>query len=265
MERTLNKRFEEAKKDGVEAGFKRLAEYLMNECVLEVNSEEYQLAEIEFYYYDKENHPDVFVHCSKCQKDNNLFYFHNAGVDITFGNDNYYGGVLLRSIMNKNTGEIIIGSQNVAYSEFLKCNIKNGINISLNINNTKMDNEYLTSCRVGLYLNTKNFCKEENQDEEIDINMAKEFIFKPYRYILNDENLIKELLSNSNQEPTFLAWFIKNKNDNFYDNLIEKSNIKTQIDNLLKNVSDENQDKWKSANKSKEKERKEFINFISYF
>ena len=202
MERTLNKRFEEAKKDGVEAGFKRLAEYLMNECVLEVNSEEYQLAEIEFYYYDKENHPDVFVHCSKCQKDNNLFYFHNAGVDITFGNDNYYGGVLLRSIMNKNTGEIIIGSQNVAYSEFLKCNIKNGINISLNINNTKMDNEYLTSCRVGLYLNTKNFCKEENQDEEIDINMAKEFIFKPYRYILNDEGLVLGLLNYTD------SWFL---------------------------------------------------------
>jgi len=48
----LNELFEKAKKEGgVEKGFDKLAEYLMNECVLEVNGEEYQLAEIEFYYF----------------------------------------------------------------------------------------------------------------------------------------------------------------------------------------------------------------------
>jgi hypothetical protein len=34
--KNLNQLFEEAKKNGVEAGFDKLADYLMNECVLMV-------------------------------------------------------------------------------------------------------------------------------------------------------------------------------------------------------------------------------------
>jgi hypothetical protein len=83
--KNLNEIFETTKNISIQAGFDELANYLMNECVLEINNNEYRIAEIEFYYFNKE-HNDIHTHRHKCQKKSNVFYFHPAGVDITFGN-----------------------------------------------------------------------------------------------------------------------------------------------------------------------------------
>ena len=197
--KNLNQLFEEAKKNGIEAGFDKLADYLMNECVLEANNNEYRIAEIEFYYFnEKDEHADIFVHCNECQKKSNVFYFHPAGVDITFGNDSYYGGILIRGIINIKTGKYIIGPNKVAYDELLKCNNKNKLMIELK---TKKQETYhpcfFKSCRVNLNI------KSQHKNE------AKNFIFKSYRYILNDEELILNLLNFS--ESHFLAVMLQGK------------------------------------------------------
>ena len=235
----LNKLFEEAKKEGgVEAGFKRLAEYLMNECVLEVNSEKYQLAEIEFYYYDKENHPDVFVHCDEEQLNSNTFYVHNkggirAGIDITFGNKNYYGGILIRSLKNiNNDEEPIKGSKNCRELMEKKLRINSlkdlkklltGKNIDEYIKNKTSINKnfLLKSCRVGL--NFSNQCH--------NFDLEKEFIFKPYRYILKDETVILSLLDYTDSH--FLAYFLE-KNNNFTNKKIQSKIDYIKKDTFLK-------------------------------
>lgn len=196
--KNLNQLFEKNKINGIEIGFDELANYLINECILAVNENEYRIAEIEFYYFDKDNHPDVFTHRNECQKKSNLFYFHTAGVDITFGNVNYYGGILIRSIINLQTKEYIIGPNKVAYKEFLKCDTENQLIIKLKEKKQKINDIYFKSCRI--------FSKKYQINDELE----KEYIFKPYRYILNDEKLILNLLNFS--ESHFLAVFLKNQN-----------------------------------------------------
>lgn len=225
----LNELFEKAKKEGgVEAGFDKLAEYLMNECVLEVNGDELEIIEIEFYYYDEKEHPDTFTHCDKEQLNSNTFYVHNkggirAGIDITFGNKNYYGGILIRSLKNINNNEFIKGSKNCRELIQKKLNINSlkdlkehlaGKNIEGYIKNKKLTkkNLPLKSVRVGL--------KFSNQCHNFDLE--KEFIFKPYRYILNDENVISSLLDYTDSH--FLAYFLEK-----YNNLTNKK-IKSKID-----------------------------------
>ena len=89
--------------------FSKYANKLMNEYCLKVDDKKYNLIEIEFYFYDKENHPDPYIYCNEKQKECGEFYFHGSGMDITFGNGICYGGILIRSIMNEE-GEYINGS-----------------------------------------------------------------------------------------------------------------------------------------------------------
>jgi len=210
--KNLNEIFETTKNISIQAGFDELANYLMNKCVLEINNDEYRIAEIEFYYFDEKKHNDIHTHRDKCQKKSNVFYFHPAGVDITFGNEHYYGGILLRSIINLQTNEYIIGPHKVAYEEFLKCNKNNKLIIELK--EKKLDKKlFFQSCRVNLKI------YKENE------KLSKDFIFEPYRYILNDENLILNLLNFT--ESHFLAGFL-NKYD-FESQKIIKT-IKDKID-----------------------------------
>lgn len=102
--------------------FNKIANILLNKIHICTPKNAYQIVEIEFYYYDKINHPDPFVHCDDDQKIPNKWYFHKQnmknykegtykGVDITFGKlDNQYGGILIRSIKDINTHELIEGS-----------------------------------------------------------------------------------------------------------------------------------------------------------
>jgi mRNA-degrading endonuclease HigB of HigAB toxin-antitoxin module len=252
----------------IEAGFDALADYLMNECVLDVNGNEYRIAEIEFYYFDKENHPDVFAHCNECQKKSNVFYFHLAGVDITFGNNSYYGGVLIRSlikIFDNNNEPFVMGPLNIS-TEFLHNakEIDNKIYNKLELIITLKEKQYseklnfVKSCRVGLNTNSDSNCKKDFEESPKKIHELKEkYVFKPYRYILNDDELIYKLLYRSSDEPTFLAWFLKNENFNI-------SKLNKRLKDLLKNISNETEkEKFANGNKEKKEVRKEFIKFIS--
>jgi hypothetical protein len=80
-----------------EMDFKRIATELMNDWVLQVNAKRYRIAEVEFYFKSDE-HLDPYTHGHPLQKEMGKWYFHGSGIDITFGNNNYHGGILLRAI-----------------------------------------------------------------------------------------------------------------------------------------------------------------------
>ena len=85
---------------------------------LRVNDRSVDLCEIEFYLH-RDDHPDPFVHRDPMQRCFGRWYFHRVGenyrggtfkgLDITFGFDGYYGGVLIRSLRTPE-GRLINGS-----------------------------------------------------------------------------------------------------------------------------------------------------------
>lgn len=110
---TLNKKFHKLlekynlnTKENWETVFKKMAEYIFQNCHLEANGTKYYLTEIEFYYYHKIEHPDLW--CYRKPEKNGMFpsdslWFHYSGMDITFDNrkNNESGGILIRSIKDE--------------------------------------------------------------------------------------------------------------------------------------------------------------------
>lgn len=83
-----------------EALFYSIAKKLMNNYILQVNEKKFILTEIEFYYQDAACHNDTNTHGSIHQKKFGL-HFHDkgyGGMDITFGDKQSYGGILVRGI-----------------------------------------------------------------------------------------------------------------------------------------------------------------------
>jgi hypothetical protein len=52
-----------------------------------------------FYNHNTSSqHPDEYAHQHAEQAKSNTWYFHGSGLDITFGDKEIYGGILIRSI-----------------------------------------------------------------------------------------------------------------------------------------------------------------------
>ncbi|NEP10912.1 MAG: helix-turn-helix domain-containing protein [Symploca sp. SIO2C1] len=79
----------------------------MNRTRLLICGKPHRLVEIEFYYYNKA-HPDPFAHRHPLQLTWGQWYFHRQGdnyrggsfkgLDLTFGEDTAFGGILIRSL-----------------------------------------------------------------------------------------------------------------------------------------------------------------------
>lgn len=120
----LNEEFEKPDKWFLEVSKMLFFNYQVN-----INGGRYKIIEIELYY-KSDSHKDVFVHGDIEQKKCATWYLHKkgegfkegnfVGVDITFGNQSRYGGILIRGLQNLNSKEIIDGSGLVA-KEFQKC------------------------------------------------------------------------------------------------------------------------------------------------
>lgn len=95
-----------------ERWFEDVCNLLFYRTVFHVGNQRYKITEVELYLYSEDDHPDVFTHRSEEQKKAGFFYFHKHkrgekykefprnGVDITFGNENRFGGILLRGMQN---------------------------------------------------------------------------------------------------------------------------------------------------------------------
>lgn len=102
----------------IETQFGHIADRLMNEVAVVVDETRFRLTEIEFYLFHPDKHPDPFVHCNERQKTSMQWYFHESGygVDLTFGCDEYYGGILIRGLRNIQSGEPYSGPWKSMYA-----------------------------------------------------------------------------------------------------------------------------------------------------
>ncbi len=98
--------------------FLRIASELMNFHVLIAGNQTYRFTTLEFYYFDKENHPDIYSHQHALQKTTGKWYFHGSGLDITFGNEDVHGGILIRGIKNLQKNTFINGPINCVQELF---------------------------------------------------------------------------------------------------------------------------------------------------
>ena len=181
--------------------FSEYANKLMNEYCLKVDDKKYNLIEIEFYFYDKENHPDPYIYCNEKQKECGEFYFHGSGMDITFGNRICYGGILIRSIMNQK-GEYINGSLILLEELFGDKIDKSKIELIEKEDIEKKD--IFCSTRVGL--------QAHPLDYELLTKYKKNFIpyiFRLYRFIV-DYSCSK----NKCKDKTKIAFYEHLKNEN---------------------------------------------------
>jgi hypothetical protein len=87
----------------IEGQFRKAAEFLLRNCLIRRDENDYQINEVEFYYYSG-NHPDPFTHRHPEQLKMGSWYFHETGQDITFGDGKNYGGILIRGIRDAVTG-----------------------------------------------------------------------------------------------------------------------------------------------------------------
>lgn len=97
----------------------QLACLLLNQYGLVIADRVYEFCELELYLHS-EQHPDPTVHCHPVQNMYGKWYFHRTsnkpgakyrggtfkGLDMTFGDDENYFGILIRSIYSKDTGII---------------------------------------------------------------------------------------------------------------------------------------------------------------
>ncbi|MBW4508460.1 MAG: hypothetical protein KME64_18375 [Scytonematopsis contorta HA4267-MV1] len=176
--------------------FTQIAEYLLNSFYLIVESELHRLAEIEFYCYAQQ-HPDLFTHRDSLQLNYGRWYFHRnggqykggsfKGLDLTFGDSIFYGGILIRSLELPD-GRLICGpSLCVDYllektNALSVANLDNIITnrlawdsdniISLQSTPEGKNNKIFRTARVGLSL----------KKATIENGMIS-YILRPYRYL----------------------------------------------------------------------------------
>lgn len=97
--------------ENMEETFLAIATKLLNSTQLIIGENTYVLEEIEFYL-SCSKHPDIFTHGHQLQKTCGRWYFHRTGngyksgtfkgLDITFGSENIFAGILIRSIRDSN-------------------------------------------------------------------------------------------------------------------------------------------------------------------
>ena len=99
------------------AWFATISQRLLNGALLVAGDTLLRPVEIELYYHGGA-HLDPFVHQDPLQKSCGQWYFHRAGegyrggsfkgLDVTFGREDHYGGVLIRSLARED-GRLIDG------------------------------------------------------------------------------------------------------------------------------------------------------------
>lgn len=182
--------------------FKTISNILMNKSSLVVKNEVFRLCEIEFYLKNN-SHNDLYVHGDDDQKTFEGLYFHKfkngsyksgtyKGLDITFGSTNSYFGILIRSMLNVNSGEFIEGP----------CRCVNKILELFGSSDVKTffaDNKFNAQLKLydttnGIYL-MEHEHKSEEIFEGIRVGLSDkypEYLNKNYRHAILIKNIKKQ-------------------------------------------------------------------------
>ncbi|NLR90454.1 MULTISPECIES: hypothetical protein [Flammeovirga] len=152
----------------IEDSFTSIANFLMNDVVLRAGINNYRLVEIEFYYFS-DQHQDPYVHKHEAQKTLGRWYIHGAGLDITFGTMDFYGGILIRGVQRRGDKQFISGPLNVASEVIHHLGGVEDQEIHFGLKEYDLPQEQIASSRrVGL--------NPRKNDGELYVN-------RPYRYI----------------------------------------------------------------------------------
>lgn len=149
----------------IEIAFDTIAELLLDNCHIRKGTNTYQILEIEFYFFN-DNHPDKVAYPRT--ETEGRWFLHESGVDITFNSNekqNFWGGILIRSIMDENTKECIFGPRNCLWELF--------------------DNEALSPNTIYPYIELNNApsCSSEIKKRE-RYHVKGDFSTKKYRYYI---------------------------------------------------------------------------------
>lgn len=141
------------KKNNIDNDFNRIAFDLMNNWMFKIESKLYRICEIEFYL-KSESHNDTYTHGHKLQKEKERWYFHSSGIDITFGENGFYGGILIRAIYDIKENQYTYGPLNCVTELFSNINNIYNSNISFGLVSSKESNikieTPIAAPRVGL-------------------------------------------------------------------------------------------------------------------
>ena len=85
-------------KQTILSDFELIAEKFKSGICIKINTSYYRIIDFEFYAFS-ENFPDAQTHKSHQQLENGKIYLHSSGIDITFGDGNNYGGILIRGVV----------------------------------------------------------------------------------------------------------------------------------------------------------------------
>jgi len=226
--------------------FYEIAKELMNNYVLKIGDDiEIELKEVEFYFFDCEKHPDIYTHLDKLQQITSGFlYVHKkgntyGGMDITFGNENYFGGILIRGAVIKHHFENKYISGPNKFKEYL---IK-ALNLDLDKGNSDELQKYFHKIKENIFLKKINNGNKNLilHGRRYNLNIKKEPYYANSLYRFVDKNY---LIASSNE---FVAG---NKNIpestlikaiSYMSNLIENSNLKelkitNEIQTYIKNI-----------------------------
>jgi hypothetical protein len=187
-----------SKSQTLDEKFAIFADFLLNGCIMYIGKNKYFLEEVEFYYHTK-SHEDKYVHQMKDQKTSQKWYFHKyktgvyksgtyKGMDLTFGNETTFGGILIRAIQNAVNGQYIIGP----------CNVVNHILSQLEMSSvdelvSNMKVEEAFSDKNPFYLKTK---RENNfrifRGPRVGLSTKyPEYMFKNYRFLKSPNVTLK--------------------------------------------------------------------------
>lgn len=164
--------------------FRPLADQILNSSVLSIADIKYRIIEIEMYLYS-EQHPDSYVHRHPDQKYPHHIYFHSMkktlprsykggtfkGMDLTFGSEKEYFGILIRGLLSLETGEAISGPSNVVTHILKQLEMKsiqeftNGDILSFNKKNQKIRFKSFTLEPEKVYSGPRIGLKEEKDPE----------------------------------------------------------------------------------------------------
>lgn len=159
-------------RETIQSRFDLAADYLLKHCLLSIDGHNYAVTEIEFYYYTG-IHPDPYVHRHPNQSKTGLWYFHEVGQDLTFGDGGSYGGILIRALKAADNDAYMDGpvkTFNGLFNRELRLDEPHSFLIRFSDAPTLPDRHIIPSFpRVGMY--------PAGREQD------REYFFKPYRYL----------------------------------------------------------------------------------
>ncbi|KAL1735551.1 hypothetical protein EV714DRAFT_267699 [Schizophyllum commune] len=198
----------------ISSRFDEIAQALLYEYDLVVSSNAsetcFRLLEFEFYLHKLGCHEDPFVHRTAEQGELGRWYFHRApgkgttkyrggtrkGLDLTFGDADAYGGILLRSMQRVGSAEVISGPSLLVDKIVSLSGAADLVDLVAN----KWAGDTSAFTKQGLFLRPRedtsstkhpDLCRTPRVGLDLSTASRAEYVAKAYRYIASFDSPLK--------------------------------------------------------------------------